>query len=148
MRPDLKRFTRFQFKPPGDAYIKSLNLAEPPHSRKLLNSVDLPDGVEDVFNPFIEPTVEGQPLFIQSGAGGRNPRPFIPRLWDNTNNERSFNIGPRVVYAIGKVRQINPHPQTAVAELTSFFFNKAPNPGNTGVITNFGYFYRKHRHGP
>lgn len=141
VRPDLKRFTRFGFKASTDAYIKSLNLAEPAHSRKLLNSVELPNAVEDVLNPFIEPTLEGKMGgLIGSAAGGRSPRPYIPRLWDNTDGARSFVIAPRVLYAYGAVRQINPAPITAVNEFTSFFFNHPPNPSNTGIVNAFGYF--------
>lgn len=139
VRPDLKRFTRFGFKTPTDAYIKSLNLSEPPHSRKLLNSVDLPNQVEDIANPFLEPTLEGRPVVIGSGAGSRNPVPYIPRLWDNTNGDRSFAIAPRVLYAYGMVRQENPQPINSVNQFTSFFFNQLPNPANDGLQTNFGY---------
>lgn len=142
VRPDLKRYTRFAFKPSTDAYIKSLNLSEPPHSRKLLNSVDLPNQVEEILNGFIEPTLEGQFYkgLIGSGSGGRQPLPFIPRLWDNDTGARSFALAPRVLYAYGNVRQINPTPINNTNSLTSFFFNVAPNPANTGLVTNFGYF--------
>lgn len=139
VRPDLKRFTRFMFKSSSDAYIKSLNLLEPPHSRKLLNSVDLPNAVEPVENPFIEPTIEGKMTLIGSGAGGRSPLPYLPRLWDNTDGQRSFAIAPRVLYAYGAVRQENPAPINATNQFTSFFFDKAPNPSNTGLVNNFGY---------
>lgn len=140
VRTDLKRFTRFGFKPSTDAKIKSLNLLQPTHSRMLLNDVDLPNQVEDIFNPFIEPTIEVKPQSIGSGAGGRNPLPWLPALWDNTSGERSFAIAPRILYAYGSVRQVNPAPITSVNELTSFFFNQRPNPENTGLQTNFGYF--------
>lgn len=141
VRPDLKRFTRFGFKATTDAYIKSLNLAEPAHSRKLLNSVELPNAVEDVLNPYIEPTLEGKiGGLIGSAQGGRSPRPFVARLWDNTDGARSFTLAPRVLYAYGNVRQINPAPINATNELTSFFFDVPPNPSNTGIVTDFGYF--------
>lgn len=139
VRSDLKRFTRFEFRDSTDAFIRSQNLIEPAHSRKLLNSNDLPNQVERVQNPFIEPTIEGVPEKIGSGSGGRNPLPYIMRLWDNTDGNRSFAIGVRIAYAYGNVRQINPSPINAVNELTSFFFNVAPNPANTDLITNFGY---------
>jgi len=141
VRPDLKRYTRFSFKPTTDAYIKSLNLSSPAHSRTLLNSVDLPQGTEEIFNPFIEPTLEGQiGGLIGSGAGGRSPRPFVPRLYDNTDGQRSFDLAPRVIYGYGNVRQINPAPINDTNLLTSFFFNHPPNPANTGLVTDFGYF--------
>lgn len=141
VRSDLKRYTRFEFKDATDSFIKSFNLIEPAHSRKLLNNTDLPNQIERIQNPVIEPSFEGQPYqrLIGSGAGGRNPLPYIMRLWDNTDGNRSFAIGVRIAYAYGNVRQINPSPINAVNELTSFFFNVAPNPSNTGLVTNFGY---------
>lgn len=144
VRPALKRFTRFEFKESTDAYIKSLNLLEPAHSRTLLNSVDFPVGIESVKNPFIEPTLEGQPKEIGSGAGNRHPLPFLPRLWDNTDGKRSFAIGPRVLYAYDMVKQINPSPTISphgvpIDTNSSFFFNEAPNPANTGLVQEFGY---------
>lgn len=140
VRPDLKRFTRFGFKSPTDAKIRALNLIDPPHSRKLLNSVDLPNEIEPVLNPFIEPTIETRPVGIASGSGGRQPLPWLPAFWDNTDGIRSFNIAPRVLYAYGNIRQINPEPINSTNELTSFFFNKLPNNSNVGLVTNFGYF--------
>lgn len=140
VRPDLKRFTRFGFKSPTDAKIKALNLTEPPHSRKLLNSVDLPNEIEPVLNPNIEPSIETVPVGIASGSGSRQPLPWIPAFWDNTDGNRSFEIAPRVLYAYGKVRQINPEPINSVNELTSFFLDHVPNNANTGLVTSFGYF--------
>lgn len=139
VRSDLKRFTRFEFRDSTDAFIRSQNLTEPAHSRKLLNSNDLPNQIERVQNPFIEPTFEGVPSFIGSGAGGRHSLPYIMRLWDNTDGNRSFAIGVRIGYAYGNVQQINPSPINAVNELTSFFFNNPPNPDGIGLITSFGY---------
>lgn len=138
VRSDLKRFTRFGFKSPTDAKIKALNLSEPPHSRKLLNSVDLKNETENVLNPFIEPTIETYPNKI--GSGGRQPLPWLPACWDNTDGQRSFDIAPRIIYGYGNVRQINPLPINSTNEFTSFFFDKLPNNANTGLVTNFGYF--------
>lgn len=143
VRPDLKRYTQFQFKKSTDAYIQSLNLYEPALSRRLLNSYDLPDGVEAIANPVVEPTLEGIPNDLSSGSGGRQPIPYLPRLWDNLEGNRSFNIGPRILYAYDSVRQINPSPITATNEFTSFFFDEYPNPGNTGLQEEFGYASQK-----
>ena len=139
IRPDLKRYTRLEFASSTDAYIGSLNLTEPAHSRKLLNGIDLPDETEQEQNPLIEPTLEGVPVGIASGAGGRHPLPYLPRLWDNTDGNRSFAIGPRVLYAYGVIRQVNPAPVTAIDELTSFFFDQIPNNENDGLVEDFGY---------
>lgn len=139
LRQDLKRYQRLEFARTSDAYIDSLNLTEPAHSRMLLNDIDLPNEIDTDQNPIIEPTLEGIPNEIASGSGGRNPRPYLPRMWDNTNGERSFEIQPRILYAFGNVQQINPTPITPANELTSFFLDEVPNPANTGLVTNFGY---------
>lgn len=138
VRPSLKRFTRFEFKESTDAYIKSLNLLEPAHSRTLLNSVDFPNGIESVKNPFLEPTLEGQPVGIASGAGNRNPLPYLPRLWDNIDGKRSFNLGKRYLYAYGAVSQKNPSPINATNETASFFFDVPVSPSGTAE-TVLGY---------
>ena len=139
VRTDLKRFTQLEFARSSDAYISSLNLTEPAHSRTLLNDVDLPNETESVANPIIEPTLEGVPNDIASGDGNRHPLPYLPRMWDNTDGDRSFAIGPRILYAFGNIRQINPIPINSINELTSFFFDMVPNASNTGLVTSFGY---------
>ncbi len=139
IRKTLKRYTRYEFADSRDAYIDSLDLEEPAHSRKILNGIDLPDGIEQVQNPLFEPTLEGQPKYLASGAGNRHPLPQLPRLWDNTDNNRSFDLGWRIAYAYGPVRQVNPNPVGSISTLTSFFFNERPNPANTGLTEDFGY---------
>jgi hypothetical protein len=139
VRKDLKRYTRLLFANSSDAYIGSLSLTEPAHSRKILNGADLPDEVSEIQNPLFEPTLEGQPDRIGSGAAGRNPLPYIPRLWDNTDGNRSFNIGSRILYAFGNIRQVNPQPRTAAETYTTFFFDTPPNTAGTGLATTFGY---------
>ena len=138
-RNDLKRFTRFEFKDTTDAGIRALNLLDPAHSRKLLNNLDLPNQIERVQNPLIEPTIEGPADKIGSGAGSGAPLPNLPRLWDNTSGNRSFTLGVRMLYAYGPVQQINPSPITTVDTFANFFFNNPPNPANTGLTNLFGY---------
>jgi len=139
VRPDLKRYTRLEFAESTDAYIQSLNLTDPAHSRTLLNGLEYPDEIESIQNPIVEPTLEGVPIGLATGAAGRHPLPYLPRLWDNTTGQRSFNIKPRIFHAFGPVRQINPNPISSTDELTSFFFNEVPNNSNTGLVTEFGY---------
>jgi hypothetical protein len=142
IRPDLKRYTRLQFANSTDAYIDSLNLTEPAHSRKLANGDDLPNEVSEVPNPIIEPTYEAViDGLIASDAGGREPLPYLPRMWDNTNGERSFNIAPRILFAFGLVRQLNPDPKTNTNfPYTGFYW---ANPDNILLdapsINYFGY---------
>ena len=143
LRPDLKRRTRLEFASSTDADISSLNLPEPAHSRTLYNGPDYPDETEIEQAPLVEPTLEGRPTTLASGAGGRNPLPFLPRMWDNTDGQRSFDIGPRILYAFDQTRQINPDPVNNTDTLTSFFFDTVPNPANTGLVTSFGYATQK-----
>lgn len=139
-RQEAKRYTRIEFADSTDAYIDSLNLSEPAHSRTVNNGDDLPDEIEKIQNIIIEPTLEGRTWgVIASGAGNRHPFPYLPRLWDNVDGQRSFNIAPRILFAYGVCRQINPDPVNATNELTSFFFDQRPNPANTGLTTDFGY---------
>lgn len=139
-RQDVKRYTRIEFANSTDAYIDSLNLSEPAHSRTINNGDELPDEIESIQNIIIEPTFEGRTTgIVASGSGNRSPFPYLARLWDNTEGQRSFNIGPRILFAYGVCRQINPNPVNETNELTSFFFEARPNPSNTGLTTDFGY---------
>lgn len=120
-RIDLKRFSRYSFKSSSDAYIESLPLAEPAHSIRVFNGDDLTDGVEQFDNALFEPTLEGQSYtlkvqqykFVNNPNTEYAPRPYLPRLWDNTDGERSFDIGPRLLFAFGYVKQKNPRPLSA-----------------------------------
>jgi hypothetical protein len=132
-RLDLKRFSRFSFKSSSDAYIESLPLSEPAHSLKVLNGEDLQDEVEQFENVLFEPTLEGQSQllkvqqykFINNPQTEYAPRPYLPRLWDNADGERSFGIGPRLLFAFGYVKQKNPRPlSTNLADtFASLFFD-------------------------
>ncbi|MEM4255672.1 MAG: hypothetical protein QXR53_05100, partial [Candidatus Norongarragalinales archaeon] len=143
-RIDLKRFSRFAFEQSTDAYVKSLPLAEPPHSLKVLNGEDLQDEVEQFDNQLFEPTLEGQsPLlkvqqykFINNPATEYAPRPYLPRLWDNDDGERAFDIGPRILFAFGYVKQKNPRPLSAnlADTFASIFFDEPDASTST-----FGY---------
>lgn len=143
INPTLKRFTQFEFADSGDAFIDSLELIDPAHSRKINNGEELPNETESIQNPLFQPTLEGLIEKIGSDAGGRGPLPFLPRLWDNTSGERSFSIGPRIFFAFGKIKQRNPSNKTAQSfPFCSFYWD---NPVNVGdgqqfwPITEFGY---------
>lgn len=139
VRQDIKRYTELGFKDSSDAYITSLEALTPANGRKLLNGLQFAEGTTQIKNPFFEATIEGVPNEIESGSGGRMPLPYLPRLWDNTNGDRSFVIGPRVLYAYGLHRQVNPSPITPLNEFSSFFLDAVPNGLNTGLVTEFGY---------
>lgn len=140
IRPDLKRYTRLEFADSTDAYISSLNLTNPAHSRTIENGASYPNEIDAIQNNLIQPTLEGQPLLLATGAGGRQQPPFVPRLWDNVAGERSFDIGPRIFFGFGSIREINPNPiNPAVDQYASFFFNKPRNEADTGLQYYFPY---------
>ncbi|MCS7036374.1 MAG: hypothetical protein NZM41_06885, partial [Saprospiraceae bacterium] len=143
-RNDLKRYTLFAFKQSNDAYIRSLPAQLPPHARRVSNGDDLPDEVERIENPLFEPTLEGQSdklkvqayTFVSQGRTEYAPRPYLPRYWDNEDGERSFDIGPRVVFAFGYVKQKNPRPlsQSLADTYGTLFWDT-----NTASTSTFGY---------
>ena len=119
VKNNLTRYTRLQFAASTDAYIDSLDLPEPPFSRKVLNSLELKDQVTEIANPFFEPTVEGQSdvlrVFVTASGQVQNPTPFLPRLWDNTDGNMSFAIAPRIFFHYGDVAQVPPAPNDTLA---------------------------------
>lgn len=129
LKNTLTRFTRLQFAESTDAYISELDPLEPPHSRKVLNGIDLPDRVTELENPFFEPTLEGQNDSLKrlEGGGIVSPTPFLARLWDNTDGQRSFNIRPRIFFHYGAVAQLS-----ASGQVAQIYFEGAN-------ITEFGY---------
>lgn len=140
IRPEQVRYTQVKFKDSTDSYIDSLKLLEQPHSRKLLNGINLPDDVTVYENLLIEPTLElGAGGRLARGASNRQPAPILPRMWDNNSGERSFNIQPRIFFSFGKVRQVNPAQVNEIEQYTGFFFNTVPNQTNTGLVSYFGY---------
>ena len=107
----LTRYTQIAFADTTDAYIQSLDLPQPPHSRKVLNGVELPDQIQELKNPFFEPTLEGLPESLRrpkTVLGDKDrPMAYFPRLWDNMEGERSFAIKPRTLMFFGDVRQFD-----------------------------------------
>lgn len=143
-RNDLKRYTRFAFKQSNDAYIRSLPAQLPPHARRVANGDDLLDEEERIENPLFEPTIEGQSdklkiqayTFVSQGKTEYAPRPYLPRYWDNDEGERSFDIGPRILFAFGYVKQKNPRPlsQNLADTFATFFWDDA-----TASTSTLGY---------
>ena len=135
IRPDLLRYTQLSFADSTDAYVDSLNLLEPLHSRKINNGEDLPDDVDERQNPLFEPTAEVQPTELRKP--GRSPSPYLPCFWDNTDGgTRSQSIGPRILYAFGNVKQVNPTPVSTVDEFAEFYFDGYTE---TERVSTFGY---------
>ena len=141
IRPDLKRYTRLSFANSSDDYIDSLVLTEPLHSRRILNGEDLPDEIDEIQNPIYEPTAEGQTtllkrqLAITAASGTRLiASPYLPRMWDNSDGNRSFDIGPRLLVAFGEVRQINKNYLDDADKYVKIYWDSYSIP-----VTIFGY---------
>jgi hypothetical protein len=114
VKNDLTRYTQLQFADTTDAYIDSLKLDQPAYSRRVLNSIELPDKVTELKNPFFEPTLEGRPDALKRAtpplinhSKDILPMVYLPRLWDNSSGERSFNIGPRALVFFGETSQFD-----------------------------------------
>lgn len=111
----LKRYTRLQFRESTDALISDIDPLEPPYSRKILNGLDLPDQVDELDNPFWEPTIERQSEQLARVPATSAPPfsadiilelPYLPVMVDNISGERSFNILPRILFGYGVVGQV------------------------------------------
>lgn len=104
LRAQQKKYTQFSFQKSTDAYVESLNLPEPPYSRKIFNGAELPEETLSLSNPFFEPTLEGQPTTLKRWLPliqlepEYQASPMLPRLWDNTDGLRSFAIAPRILH--------------------------------------------------
>lgn len=145
VRSKLKRFTLLEFKESSDAYISQQKPPQPAHSRIIENGVDLPNQTTKLTNPIFEPTLEGRDLRLKTPSGGRAPQPFLPRMWDNTEGKRSFDIGVRILFNFGRIRQIRPDPPSIASKYTGFFFNGTdPITYPTGnAMDTFGYLTQR-----
>ena len=92
----LDRFIRYQFADAKDEYIKQQNYPDdkPPFYRLVDLGQHLKNEIKPDKNPFFEPTVNK----ITNGIS-------MPVFWDNNDGELSTDIGPRIVYFEGAVRQ-------------------------------------------
>lgn len=118
----LKRYTRLQFAQSTDALITDIDPLEPTYSRKVLNGLDLQDSVEEIENPFWEPTLERQSEVLRQAVGISSfpfptitavyDLPYLPVMVDNLDGERSFNILPRILFAFGVVGQVSTNPDS------------------------------------
>lgn len=99
-----------------DKYIESLALPEdvPLYSKRLEFATGTKDNVETNANPFFEPTANYQ------WFGQAAPLINTPAMWDNEEKARSFEIGPRIVYAAGLVPQTHLEGDTVVEAQWSF----------------------------
>lgn len=137
---NLKRYTRLEFADSTDAFVESLKLPDKLYSRTILNGLELPDETTRMTNPMFEPTADGQTNFTK--IYGRDHTPRVPRLWDNTDNQRSFNIAPRIFFAFGKVKQKFPTPIAPADRYCGFYFDGLEKPDGLSAgdyINEFGF---------
>ena len=112
IRNSLPRYTRLSFADSSDTYISEfVKPQEPIYSRKVLNGKDLQDTVQELKNPFFEPTVEVQQQVLRQAKTITKrlyPSPYLPALYDNNEGNRSFAIGPRVLIFFSDAEQVDP----------------------------------------
>lgn len=100
-REDIPETLIIGFAKSKDKYIESLEIPEdaPLYSKRLTFATGVRGQVEFSENPFFEPTAN----FLWFGDA--EPQISSPAMWDNDERERSFEIGPRLLYAAGLVEQ-------------------------------------------
>lgn len=125
----LKRYTSLQFAESTDALITDIDPIDPPHSRKILNGIDLPDQIDTRENPFWEPTIERQSDVLKHlVVGSAFPfsatvtlqLPYLPVMTDNLDGSRSLNVLPRILFAYGIMGQLS--TTTSSGGLTGLYF--------------------------
>lgn len=84
-----------------DKKIESLEIPEdfPLYAKRLTFSTGVRGSIEYQENPFFEATAN------HLWFGDAEPQISSPAMWDNTEMQRSFEIGPRILYAAGLVEQ-------------------------------------------
>lgn len=108
VRATSKRKTVYRFADPTDPIIKSVADDYHPHSREVLNGDELAEGETTIKNPLFEPTIDRSSALLRRNAAAVPVT--LPVLTDNENeaeNQRSFNIGPRLVFYYGRAKQFN-----------------------------------------
>jgi len=110
------RYVSLRWKESKDSFIEELKLPEegPLHSRK----IDLGEALKK------ETTINENPFFEPTGNITIN-EVSMPAMWDNTNDEISYKIGPRILYAVGFTRQYD--PVTGDGFAWNFEFQVRPN---------------------
>lgn len=98
-RADPKRFQLYQFKDSSDAKIAELDLELPLYSKLVDLGEEYKNDTEVHDNPIFEPTLSE---FSKRYFGGNGVPLYLPHMWDNTQNELSYDIGPRIMYCPGK----------------------------------------------
>ena len=111
IRNSLPRYTRLAFADSTDSYVSEfVKPQDPLFSRKVLNGEDLQDTIQELKNPFFEPTFEAQSQILRQSKSITQrlyPSPYLPILHDNTEGKRSFAIGPRVLFFYGGAKQLD-----------------------------------------
>lgn len=100
-----KRYYEIGFSDSKDNYIDSLDLDDdiPIFGKRIDFGSDYAAGTKKDENPFFEPTYnKSKELFAAS-----KDELDLPALWDNNENERSAEIGPRILIAYGYEPQMD-----------------------------------------
>lgn len=84
-----------------DKKVESLEIPEdfPLYAKRVTFSTGVRGSLEYQENPFFEATAN------HLWFGDADPQISSPAMWDNTEMQRSFEIGPRILYAAGLVEQ-------------------------------------------
>lgn len=84
-----------------DKKIESLEVPEdfPLYAKRVTFSTGVRGSIEYQENPFFEATAN------HLWFGDADPQISSPAMWDNAEMQRSFEIGPRILYAAGLVEQ-------------------------------------------
>lgn len=104
------------FKKSSDKYIERLEVPEdePLYSKRLAFPTGTKDLLEYSENPFFEPTANYR------WFGQAAPKINTAAMWDNEEGQRSFEIGPRILYAPGLITQTTAADGAVVASQWSF----------------------------
>lgn len=119
IKNDLKRNTLFQFKKSTDPTITGVSDTYNPHSRTIVNGIELPEGNEEITNPFFEPTIDRKSDVLKRNV--TVPSPFLAALTDNVSGDRSFLISPRILFYHGRCLQKRSLSQTGSGNAALYF---------------------------
>lgn len=97
------RYCQWQFNGDGDNFVKSLDLETPIWSRMIDGGEGYPEETENKENPFFEGTGNIQTTNADSPTNysqyvASSPTLSLPAMWDNDNNEISYDIAPRNLF--------------------------------------------------
>jgi hypothetical protein len=105
---DLSRFQLYRFKRSTDDYINELKLEDelPLFAKRVDIGEDYQAGETENANPFFEPTYNDKLVNFDFATPLANNIPIdVPFMFDNNNDELSFDIAPRILFWNGLSKQ-------------------------------------------